>query len=164
MPGPVPPLEIDVLVDEPQWSEALADVEGFVARVLRHAADGEAVGGDVSVMLTNDQAMRTLNAHWRGKDQATNVLSFAPPQGVRGGSNSLGDLALGLQVLRREAEEQGKSLEAHFAHLLVHGLLHLLGYDHDMETDAERMERRERELLAELGFPDPYEESETAVQ
>jgi len=153
------PLEIDVLIEDPAWSEAVPDVEAFVDQVLRQAAAAESVGGELSLLLTSDEAMRTLNRHWRGKDYPTNVLSFAPPEGAPG----LGDLALGLGVLRKEAQEQGKSLPAHLAHLLVHGLLHLLGYDHDLDVEAERMEARERELLAQQGFPDPYEESEAIL-
>ena len=96
---------------------------------------------------------RRLNRQFRGKDYATNVLSF-PYDSARG--TLAGDIVICAPVVAREAREQGKSVEAHHAHLLVHGLLHLRGYDHERESDARRMERRERRLLAKFGFPDPY--------
>jgi len=96
---------------------------------------------------------RRLNREFRGKDYATNVLSF--PYGASRRSVS-GDIVICAPVVAREAREQRKGLEAHHAHLLVHGLLHLQGYDHERETAARRMERRERQVLAKLGFGDPY--------
>lgn len=96
---------------------------------------------------------RRLNREFRGKDYATNVLSF-PYEASRGGV--CGDVVICAPVVAREAREQQKRVEAHHAHLLVHGLLHLQGYDHERETQARRMERRERQVLAKLGFGDPY--------
>lgn len=94
-----------------------------------------------------------LNRDYRGKDYATNVLSFTYENGLR----VAGDLALCLPVALHEAAEQGKNTEAHFAHLIVHGMLHLLGYDHETDTRAaRRMETREQEILSRLGYPDPY--------
>jgi probable rRNA maturation factor len=96
---------------------------------------------------------RSLNRDYRGKDYATNVLSFP----YASGENICGDLVLCQPVVEREAKEQGKSLEAHSAHLIVHGMLHLQGHDHETgRADAERMEALEREILANLGYPDPY--------
>ncbi len=96
---------------------------------------------------------RKLNRDYRGRDYATNVLSFP----YESGSRLAGDLVLCLPVVEREAEEQGKPPEAHFAHLIVHGMLHLQGYDHETGADdAERMEAVEREILEALGYPDPY--------
>jgi len=97
---------------------------------------------------------RRLNREFRGKDYATNVLSFAYDEAPRG--TVAGDVVICAPVVAREARKQGKSVAAHHAHLLVHGLLHLRGYDHERESDARRMERRERQLLAKLRFPDPY--------
>ena len=97
---------------------------------------------------------RRLNREFRGKDYATNVLTFiydAAPGGAL-----LGDIVICAPVVAREARSQGKDLRAHHAHLLVHGLLHLQGYDHEIDAEAARMERRERAILARLGFPDPY--------
>jgi probable rRNA maturation factor len=108
---------------------------------------------EVTVRYVGPTEGRRLNREFRGKDYATNVLSF-PYEAGRGGPR--GDIVICAPVVAREAREQGKSAEAHHAHLLVHGLLHLQGYDHEREADAARMERRERAVLAKLGFPDPY--------
>ena len=102
---------------------------------------------------------RRLNAHFRGKDAPTNVLSFPAPQFAAAGESGLrplGDLVICARLLRREARVQGKSLRAHWAHLVVHGALHLIGYDHKRARDARRMERREIAVLRRLGFANPY--------
>lgn len=103
---------------------------------------------------------RRLNAQFRGKDKPTNVLSFPvaelPVSAAGDESRPLGDLVICPQVLRTEAREQKKSLRAHWAHLVVHGSLHLIGYDHEIDSDADRMERREIAVLRRLGFPNPY--------
>ena len=119
----------------------------------------------VSIRVTDEEESRRLNAEYRGKDRPTNVLSFPcdPMPGVP--ERLLGDLVICAPVVEREAAEQGKPLEAHAAHMVVHGMLHLLGHDHVREEDAQRMEAREREILAGFGFPDPYEhESEPESQ
>jgi probable rRNA maturation factor len=97
---------------------------------------------------------RALNERWRGRPKPTNVLSFPAAPSLRG--RQLGDLVVCAPVVAREAREQGKSLAAHWAHMVVHGTLHLQGYDHEQARDATVMEARERVLLAKLGFPDPY--------
>jgi probable rRNA maturation factor len=112
-----------------------------------------ATPAELAVRFVDDEEGRTLNRDYRGKDHATNVLSFPYESGAR----LSGDLVLCLPVVKREAQEQGKSIEAHFAHLIVHGMLHLQGYDHETgRADAERMEATEREILHALGYPDPY--------
>jgi probable rRNA maturation factor len=108
---------------------------------------------EVTVRYVAAAEGRRLNRRYRGKDYATNVLSFPYAAGREGVS---GDLVICAPVVAREAREQGKPCEAHHAHLLVHGLLHLRGYDHESRADARRMERRERAILAKLGFADPY--------
>jgi probable rRNA maturation factor len=110
-------------------------------------------GSEVTVRYVAEAEGRRLNRAYRHKDYATNVLSF-PYEAPRG--RVKGDLVICAPVVAREAREQGKAIEAHHAHLLLHGLLHLAGYDHEREADARRMERRERAILAKLGFPDPY--------
>lgn len=109
--------------------------------------------------------MRGLNARFRGIDKATNVLSFPPPgssqphPGARGGEPvSLGDIVIAFETTRAEAAAEGKEFDHHFAHLLVHGVLHLLGYDHHSDAEAEAMEARERAILLQLGIADPYAE------
>lgn len=145
--------EVDVLIEDDGWDAALGDAEAFAARILGAVAKAESAKGAVSVLLTTDAAMQALNRNWRGFDKPTNVLSF-PAADAAGGL--LGDVALGLGVVTAEAAAQSKTVEAHTAHMLAHGFLHLLGYDHEVESDAERMERRERAILAELGYADPY--------
>lgn len=120
-----------------------------VRRYVRAAAPVEL---GVTVRFVGAREGRALNVRYRGKDQATNVLAFV----YDGGDRLMGDLVLCVPVLRREAAQLGRSVIAHCAHLLVHGMLHLQGYDHQRDRDAVRMQRRETVLLATLGYPDPY--------
>lgn len=123
-----------------------------VARWLRAALDQPA---QITVRIVGAEEGRSLNRDWRGKDYATNVLTFA--YGEDAAAELLcADLVLCAPVVEREAGEQGKTLEAHYAHLLVHGALHAQGHDHEEDAEAQAMERRERELLAAFGFADPY--------
>ncbi|MCC6074832.1 rRNA maturation RNase YbeY [Pseudomonas sp. GCM10022188] len=112
---------------------------------------------ELTIRIVDEAEGRELNRTWRGKDYATNVLSFPAeiPEGLLD-IPLLGDLVICAQVVAREAAEQDKSAEAHWAHLTIHGCLHLLGYDHIEDAEAEEMEALERQLLAELGYPDPY--------
>jgi probable rRNA maturation factor len=118
-------------------------------RWIRHAllADGE-----ITVRIVDEDEGRTLNRSYRAKDYATNVLTFD----YDSDPVVLADLVLCAPVVEREAAEQGKALEAHYAHLVVHGVLHAQGWDHETAREATRMEAREREILAGLGYPDPY--------
>jgi probable rRNA maturation factor len=150
--------EIDVVVDCPQWP---ADAAAIVRRAIRRAAgaaDGVALAGKaIAVLLTDDAAVRGLNAAWRGIDKPTNVLSFPAPRGERRGAPvPLGDIAIACETTAREAQAEGKPLAHHLSHLAVHGFLHLLGYDHESDGEAEAMEQLERKVLASLGVPDPY--------
>jgi probable rRNA maturation factor len=122
------------------------------------AAGRRAAGRELGVRLVGSTESRTLNARYRGRDKPTNVLSFpaAPLPGAQVPHQPLGDLVICGRVLRAEAREQHKTLRAHWAHLVVHGTLHLLGYDHERAGDARRMERREVTVLRGLGFANPY--------
>ena len=123
------------------------------------AAGGRrAAGRELGVRLVGAAESRTLNARYRGRDKPTNVLSFpaAPLPGAQAPAQPLGDLVICGRVLRAEARAQNKTLRAHWAHLVVHGTLHLLGYDHERSGDARRMERREVTVLRNLGFTNPY--------
>jgi len=123
------------------------------AQVRRWVRAACGIPAEVTVRCVDAEEGQALNREYRGKDYATNVLSFPYESGAR----ICGDLVLCLPVIEREAQEQGKSLEAHSAHLIVHGMLHLQGYDHETsQADAERMEAIERQILADLGYPDPY--------
>lgn len=146
-------IEIDAVVEAEGWREALGeDPEKLALRVVRAAARGEKAFGAVSVLFGDDAAVQGLNRIWRGKDKPTNVLSFPAPEGF----NALGDIALALETIAAEAAAQGKTVAQHATHMLAHGFLHLVGYDHESDADAERMEARERLILEGLGLPDPY--------
>jgi probable rRNA maturation factor len=131
------------------WSPSRSAIAAWTEAALGRRASGRELG----VSVVGPAASRKLNTRYRGRKHATNVLSFpaAPMPGA-----PLGDLVICPQVLRTEAQEQNKSLRAHWAHLVVHGALHLVGYDHERDGDARRMERREIAVLRRLGFPNPY--------
>jgi probable rRNA maturation factor len=126
----------------------------------RVAAGRRAAHAALAIRVVTPAESQRLNRGYRGKDRPTNVLSFpagsAHPAAGPGEPALLGDLAICARVVAREAREQKKSLAAHWAHMVVHGVLHLLGYDHEHDGDARRMERREKVLLARLGFANPY--------
>lgn len=115
---------------------------------------------EVVIRLVDEAESRQLNHTYRGKDKPTNVLSFPFEAPAEAPLPLLGDLVICVPVVAREALQQGKSLEAHWAHMVIHGLLHLLGYDHETDEEAQQMESRERELLDQLHFPDPYTEED----
>lgn len=141
---------VDVLAGPEAWRGR----ERALAEALSAAATSEEASGTVSLLLGDDAAIAGLNREFRGKDGPTNVLSFSPSAPAEPGF--LGDIALAAETIAREAEEQGKTFEAHATHMVVHGFLHLLGYDHANDADAEKMEARERAILAGLGIGDPY--------
>ena len=126
------------------------------AAALAAASDRPEGPVAVSLLLTDDAGIRALNRRWREQDKSTNVLSFPAPPHPAPGLRFLGDVALGFETVRREAESEGKAFEDHVAHLLVHGALHLIGYDHELEGQAEIMEALEVKALASLGIADPY--------
>lgn len=144
---------IDVEVEDPSWTVALPEAEAIVRRAAEAALAREGAAGAVTLLLTDDESVRELNGRFRGKDSATNVLSFPAPANPE---DHLGDVALAYGVCAREAADQGKPLSHHLQHLTVHGVLHLLGYDHIGDDEAEAMEGLERAVLASLGVPDPY--------
>lgn len=152
---------IEIQVEDPAWAGALPEVAAVVARAAA-AVLGEAATPDgdplATVLLEGDDAVRALNARFRDRDAPTNVLSF-PSTAVPGAPDDdpyLGDIILAFGVCTREAAEQGKPLAHHLSHLVIHGLLHLMGHDHQTDHEAELMEARERTLLAGLGIDDPY--------
>lgn len=148
---------IDIEVEDEAWLVALPQAEALVqsaAEAALSCPSPVAGEGALTVLLTDDATVQDLNARFLGKDYATNVLSFPAPESA---GPHLGDVALAYGVCTREAAEQGKTLASHLTHLTAHGVLHLLGYDHMAEAEAEVMEGLERAVLADLGFPDPYE-------
>ena len=170
MSGPlaVPGMEIEVAIPCAAWLDACADAEtvaGAAARLaLARAMAGSPLLTDwrlvVDIRLTDDREQRHLNHTYCGKDRPTNVLSFPLADLAEPGPPRspvlLGDVVLAFETVRREASEQDKPFVDHLRHLVVHGVLHLLGFDHESEPEAEAMERCEIEILAGLGVPDPY--------
>ncbi|WP_313446667.1 rRNA maturation RNase YbeY [Brevundimonas sp.] len=142
---------IEIEVEAEAWIGALPDVEVVVERAAQAALG--TVEGDIVVLLTDDAAVRALNGRFRDKDKPTNVLSFPAPENA---FPHLGDIVLAYGVCATEAEAQGKPLADHLSHLVVHGVLHLLGRDHEDDAEAEEMEAEEREILAQIGVADPY--------
>ena len=149
-----PDIEIDI--QSSLW-EREPQAAAIVRDAIAAAATRAPAGGEMSVLLTDDAAVQALNRDWRKIDKPTNVLSFpaAAPK-ADGIPALLGDVAIAFETLAREAGEEEKPFLHHLAHLVVHGYLHLLGYDHDTDSEAEAMEALEREILAAMRIPDPY--------
>ena len=159
---PVEPfaVEIDVTVEVDGWPID-AELETLARRAVESAmAEAGMPSGqsELSLVFSDDAAVQALNSEWRGKDKPTNVLSFPAFPLKRGAAlpPMLGDIVLALETVRREAELEEKPLEHHISHLVIHGFLHLLGYDHESDEEAEEMEVAERRALARLAIPDPY--------
>lgn len=143
---------------KPKWSRL---IEQAVAAAIAAARMRVPPDCELSILLTDDEAVRALNARWRGIDKPTNVLSFPASDRSDIGPNSpahamLGDIALGRETIEREAAIAAKPFDHHLQHLVIHGFLHLIGYDHQNDSDAERMEELERQALKLLAVPDPY--------
>jgi len=152
---------IEIQVEDPAWAGALPDVEAVVLRAAAAVLGAAPIPDDqplATVLLEGDEAVQALNARFRDRDAPTNVLSF-PVTTVPGAPDDdpyLGDIILAFGVCSREAADQQKPLAHHLSHLVIHGLLHLQGHDHQADDEAEVMEARERMLLAGLGIDDPY--------
>lgn len=153
---------VSIEVENESWP-SLADFEDVVRQAVASAlvaANEDVSGCEVSLLFTDDAAIAELNAEWRGKSSPTNVLSFPTAEDMplpEGEPRPLGDIVLAYGVISREAVEQGKTLRDHTVHLIVHGTLHLIGYDHETDDDAEEMERLETGILKGLGISNPYE-------
>lgn len=143
--------EIDVEVEATAWTEVLPDVEALTRQAAVAAMGTDA--GNLVILLTDDESVRDLNRRFRGKDGATNVLSFPASPNADG---HLGDIALAFGVCEQEASDQAKPLADHLRHLVVHGVLHLLGHDHQDDDEAIAMESLEISRLAVLGVANPY--------
>lgn len=155
-------MTVSIEVEDDAWA-AEPGLEELARSAVQAAFVGAALKDpacEVAVLFTDDAAIAEINAEWRGKDKPTNVLSFPTPDDMpvpEGEPRLLGDIVLAHGVIAREAEEQGKTLRDHTAHLIVHGTLHLLGYDHEADDEAEEMEALETRILKGLGISDPYE-------
>ena len=152
MKGPGTNLQVDMQRRVSAWAPGAR----LIARWAGTAIGRLAAGGELGVRVVGSAESRRLNARYRGKDKPTNVLSFPAACTLRGPGRPLGDLVICAQLVRSEARAQRKSLQAHWAHLVVHGALHLIGYDHERAAQAKRMERREIAVLRRLGFSNPY--------
>jgi len=156
-------IDIDVVLDSGDW-DAVAGAVALVHSAAAALADEVDLSpSEACVALSDDAQVEALNTSFRGKAKPTNVLSFPAPQGADPGHarRFLGDIVLALETLQREAVEQGIPVEHHLQHLVVHGLLHLLGHDHERDAEADAMEALEVRILARLGIPDPYDDSST---
>lgn len=143
----------EVIIADAAWRRLLPRAEVLARRAVAATLAAEGQEGAVTVLLTDDRAMRRLNGEHRGKDKPTNVLSFPNDYGEH-----LGDIALALGVVRREAAAAGRRVEAHFAHLVAHGTLHLLGHDHLLAGEARVMEQAEARIMARLRLPNPWKQ------
>ncbi len=165
MSAPDATIEIQLAVEDADEPPEPATLRAWAAAAL---AAVDQAGAVVTLRVVDRAEGRALNRLYRGRDYATNVLSFpfgevAPEVAVEFGGHCLGDIAICAPVVEREAGEQGKSPAAHWAHMVVHGVLHLAGFDHDEPCAAAAMEARERAVLAEFGFGDPYAEGPTGA-
>ncbi len=160
-PAALPPVVVDVAVEARGWRDGVPRVRERVLAAVAAAFQAAALvarpDAEISVVLASDDTVRALNRDFRHKAAATNVLSFpAVEPDETATAPLLGDIVLALETTQREAADEAKPLEHHLSHLVVHGVLHLFGFDHICDEDAERMESLERAALASLGIPDPY--------
>jgi probable rRNA maturation factor len=166
-PEPPRSCALDILVEDERWG-TFATLEEDIIRAAEVLVGHLKIEPfEAAVALSSDAHVQELNSAYRGKDKPTNVLSFPaqstpPPSSISNLSNQppfLGDIILAFETVKREAELESKPFHQHVQHLVVHGLLHLLGYDHETDTEAGEMERHETEILGRLGVPDPYGET-----
>jgi len=150
---------VEIVVLDDAWRRAMPQCRAKVRLAVEAALVGRRLrrGAHLSVVLTDDRMVRRLNRDFRGRDKPTNVLAFAERDAATPDPASLGDVVLARGTVAREARVQGKTLAQHTAHLVVHGTLHLLGFDHERAADAQKMEAAERRALARIGLPDPYQ-------
>jgi probable rRNA maturation factor len=153
--APAPRLALEVMIETPAWSDAIEGLEALTRKTAEACLQATGVStASLCILFGDDAALKGLNHQFRGHDKPTNVLSFPSLSGDDG----LGDIAIAFETVDREAADQGKNLRDHARHLIAHGVLHLLGYDHADESEAQEMEDLERQILAHFGVADPYGE------
>jgi len=151
-------IEVQWAIEPASWMPQDCDIEGWALEVLR-SLDKTGTAHEVCIRLVSKQEIRILNRDFRHVDKTTNVLAFPQAVELDDGRCLLGDIVICAPVVEAESKAQGKALTAHYAHLVVHGMLHLLGFDHLVETEAEEMERMEIDILKSFGVNDPYDEA-----
>ena len=148
-----PVRSVEISIEDPKWKKLSVSARARVKQIALRALEREKAKGSLTILLSGDARLKELNALFRGKNKPTNVLSFPADENP---DRYLGDVAIAFGVVTREASESSKRFADHLAHLAVHGVLHLLGHDHEKPKEAARMEGIEREILAEFGIADPY--------
>lgn len=157
-----PAVDIDVMTESAIWT-ACPNADAIVRRAIDAAARAAGEAGTIAVMLTDDASIRAMNAQWRGIDKPTNVLSFpAGESPAVHGLRHLGDIAIAYETVATESATENKAFADHLAHLAVHGYLHLVGFDHETDDEAARMENLETRILAGIGIADPYADTASA--
>jgi probable rRNA maturation factor len=147
--------QIDIQIQSPLWAAQPLAEQTVRAAIAAVAAELAPPAGEVSILLTDDAAIAKLNREWRGIDQPTNVLSFPAPKSS-GGAIMLGDIVMAYETLTRECDDEDRVFLHHLAHLTVHGFLHLIGYDHQSDAQADEMEGLESKIMIRMNLPDPY--------
>lgn len=150
---------LDIVIENEHWKK-LRGLQPATKRAVAATLNALQLQKQLTILFADDATLQALNTRWRGKNMPTNVLSFAASRDLkwpRGAARPLGDIALAFETVVREAQASGKTLKDHTSHLVVHGILHLLGYDHDNTADAAKMEAREIRILKKLGIADPYQ-------
>lgn len=151
------PPQVDIQTQSPLWEAQPMAAQIVHDAIATAASELSTAGGEVSIVLTDDSAIAKLNRDWRGIDRPTNVLSFPASDHKAGeGVRLLGDIVIAYQTLERECEDENRAFLHHLAHLTIHGFLHLSGYDHQTDTQAEEMEALESKIMLRLNMPDPY--------
>lgn len=153
---------IDIAIEDERWSEKLPHLQALSEEIIEHSLRATEFPDDavmeINIVFESDAFIQNLNKQYRGKDKPTNVLSFPQINDISAAqTGNLGDIVLAYETVEHESEEQGKTFEHHTQHLLVHGVLHLLGFDHENDDEAEEMEGLEIEILQALGIKNPYE-------
>jgi probable rRNA maturation factor len=146
---------VDIQIASPKWDTEPTAEQTVREAIAAAAAAVKAAEGEVSVVLTDDETIRTLNRDWRKIDKATNVLSFPAPD-APGAEKMFGDIVIAYETLVRECDEEDRIFPHHLAHLTVHGFLHLIGYDHQTDSEADAMEALESKIMIAMKRPDPY--------
>lgn len=146
---------IDILVQSPLWSDQPLAEQTVREAIAAAATMISTKNGELGIVLTDDSSIRALNWQWRGIDKSTNVLSFLG-QGINDGPRMFGDIVIAYETLKRECDDEGRIFLHHLAHLTIHGFLHLMGYEHSVDAEAEEMEGLESTIMMSMNLPDPW--------